>query len=76
MISNESRKQLEGLATTSYGIALIELINEHLEKISDIRTCTSLEEIEGRKHALKLIDDILGFMISKKVASSNRNRYN
>lgn len=74
MVSRETITILAELSKTNYANALLEVINEHKSKIEDIRTCKP-EDLEARKLALLLIDDIFKFLLQEKVALVKKNQY-
>ena len=63
------------LNKTNHGKALRELLDEEMEKINDITTCTSWDETIGRKHSMLLIRKIFSFMDKKEATKKHKNNY-
>lgn len=67
MISQDQRKLLEDLSKTPYGQALRAYLYEKLAEIKNIENVESFEDVLGRKHAVKVVKDLFGFLEERKV---------
>jgi len=75
MLSTETLKLLSDMKATPYGGALQLYLDEEFEKINDIQTCTTLEEMLDRKHALATLERLFSFMAQRKDTGNNKPNY-
>lgn len=75
MTKEERKKQLLALNGTIYGEALKEELKEQIAYIESVRDTKSWEETQGRKFALKVLEDIFAYLIDKKTNQRNGNQY-
>ncbi len=74
-IDQEQKRILEELYRTPYGKTLEIVLNKAIDEINDVRTMNTLEELLGRKIALKFINELFFFMGEKKVETRDKNQY-
>lgn len=75
MTKDERQTTLLGMKESVYGKALKDFLDEHYNKINDIKTCLSWEETLGRKYALQLLKDLFSFMDDKNPSTKKPNPY-
>lgn len=80
MISNDIKKLLVEMKETPYRAALIVLLDEELNKMSEITTFTGTTEqkgaqIEARQEAAKIIKKIFGFLDYQPSRDKPRSQY-
>jgi hypothetical protein len=75
IIPEQIETTLKQLSATPYGFALIELLNQWENEMNDVSTILTVEQLEGRKIALKLVKDLFKFMGDRKVEKINKNQY-
>ena len=75
IIDEQYKEKLEQISKTPYGIALKVYLKKAREEINDVKTMDTLDELLGRKHALKYIDELFSFMGEKKVETRSKNQY-
>lgn len=75
IISNQIQEKLKQIKESPQGFALIEYLNQAKKEMNDVKTMQSWDEVQGRKFALKVIEDLFAFMEDKKVETKNKNQY-
>lgn len=75
MITPETKKLLEELNRNNYGKALREYLDAELAEIKNICNAKTLKEMEGRQHAVKLIEKLFSFMEERKASQRGPNQY-
>lgn len=74
-ITDENKKILEELQRSHFGKALQDYLGDSLTDMKDITNIESVEELQGRKYAVKLIEDLFWFMKETKVPVKSKNQY-
>lgn len=75
IIDSQLKDQLEQLAHSPQGQALLRYLEQTREEMSNLKTIESWEETLGRKKALEKIDELFSFMGEKKVEIKTKNQY-
>jgi hypothetical protein len=75
IIPDNISETLKQMNQTNFGQALKKVLEQKKEELNDVSTIKTLDELLGRQHAIKLIDDIFNFMQDKKVEVINKNQY-
>ena len=75
IINQDIEKILHELGGTSYGAALKLVLEQKKNELNKVGTLKTLEELLGRQHAIKLIDDIFSFMGEKVEKEIKKNQY-
>jgi hypothetical protein len=71
----ESKKLLQEMSKSPYGRALEEFIEEQLEIINDVSTCTSWDEVLGRKETAKSLKKLMSFITTKEIPEKIKSQY-
>lgn len=74
-LDEQTKTNLEQLPKTPYGMALKIYLEKAKEEINDVKTMDTLDQLLGRKYALKYIDDLFSFMGEKKIETRGKNQY-
>lgn len=75
MISEQAQETLKTLKNSAYGRALTELCTEHLDKLDDVETIKTWDEVLGRQHAKTLIKDMFYYLNLEKKKENTKNQY-
>lgn len=75
IIEPELKSKLEQIPHSPQGFALLQYLELAQKELKDIETAQSWEEVQGRKFALKVINDLFIFMGEKKVVITSKNQY-
>lgn len=75
MLKPQIKEILESVNVTPFGRALQEYLDEQYEIINDVQACTSWEDTLGRKHAIKVLENLFAFMRVKNVHIKSGNKY-
>lgn len=75
IIEKNLQEKLVQLSQSPLGFALIAYLEQAKKEMNDISTIQSFEELQGRKFAQKVIDDLFYFMGEKKTEIKNKNQY-
>lgn len=75
ILDQQTKEALENLNNTPYGAALKAYLEKAKGEINDVKTMNTIDELLGRKYALKYIDELFSFMGEKKVEVRNKNQY-
>lgn len=75
IIDQQTKETIGNLNNTPYGVALKVYLEKAREEINDVKTMSTLDELLGRKYALKYIDELFSFMGEKKVETKSKNQY-
>ena len=75
MISENSKKLLKEISSSTYGKALLEYLDEEYVIINDVKSCKTVEEMKGRQLALQTLDKLFSFMKEIKVEIKSKNQY-
>lgn len=67
--------KLQDLGKSFQGQILKEYLEDKKKSISDVRTCKTWEETQGRKIALDLIDELFSFMKEKDTSAKSKTLY-
>lgn len=63
------------MSKSPYGRALEDFIEEQLDIINDVSTCSSWDEVLGRQQTAKSLKKLLSFLTAKEVAEKPRSQY-
>lgn len=74
-ISPQDKQLLVELTRSPYGKALKAFLEDELNTIGDITTCTTWEETLGRKLSIQTIKKLFYFMEEKKPTTTQKARY-
>ena len=74
-MNEQTRKQLEELRGSANGQALILYLEEEIEKIKDISTIDSMEELQARQEAEKILKGLFKFL-DFKADKKAKSKYN
>lgn len=55
--------------------AIIEYLQKEINRLNTIETCNSLEEMAGRKEAIRIINGLIKFIDKKEEKESTKNQY-
>lgn len=75
MISPKSVELLREMSNTPYGKAIEEFVADKEKNIGSVKNAVSWEDTLGRKHALKVLDEILYYMGKKQPQEKGKNQY-
>jgi hypothetical protein len=75
IIPTDIEKILQQIPGTLYGQALNVMLEQWKSEMNNVKTINTIEELNGRKYALTLVDDLFKFMELKKVENTGKNQY-
>lgn len=76
MIKPATKQILESVNATPFGRALQEYLDDQYEILNDVQACESWEDTLGRKHAIKVLENLFAFMrVKGSTQKKSENQY-
>lgn len=74
-MTEEEKQLLRDIWKTTYGRALFKYLELEYNRIGDITTAQSWDEVLGRQYAFKLLKKLFSFGEEEKPKKSNNSQY-
>lgn len=74
-MTQQEKELLFTLKNSAHGRVLKKYLELEKQKIADVLNCNSWDETIGRQHAVKLINNIFGFLEEKEAKERTPNQY-